>query len=152
MKAVIIIIIVILLVGGGYYLYKSSHATAMPTPTTQTAMQSGSHQGSRPSGSPRGHLGNMPAGSKPIFGDVTAVNSNTLTVQMQSRKGSGTTTTLTVDLTSSTQYTGGSQSTIKNGTRIAGYGTANSNGSITAEKLTINPTFPTRGTPSSNGY
>jgi len=156
MKVAVTIIIIILLVGGGYYLFMSHTSmqgqTATAAPTQATSNQSGSHQYPRPSGGARRFgkgMPNMPAGSKPIFGDVTIVNGNTLTIKRQSRNGSGT--TITVDLTSSTQYTGGSQSDIQMGTRIAGYGTANSDGSINAEKITINPTFPTRGGSQNNG-
>ena len=67
----------------------------------------------------------------------------TLTVQRQGRNGSGT--TLTVDLTSTTQYTGGAQSDIQNGTRIGGYGTKNTDGSINAQQIMINPSQPARG-------
>jgi PDZ domain-containing secreted protein len=59
------------------------------------------------------------------------------------RNNSGT--MITVDLTSSTLYNSGSQSDIQKGTHIAGYGTKNSDGSINAEKITINSTFPTIG-------
>jgi len=156
MKTFIIVIIIILLVGGGYYLFMHSHSNIQEqnasAPTQEASNQTGSHQYPHPSGTKgfgRGQFGNMPSGSKPIFGQVTAVNGNTLTVQRQSRNGNGT--TITVDLSSSTQYTGGSQNNIQNGTRIAGYGTANSDGSINAEKITINPTFPTRGNSQNNG-
>lgn len=154
MGKVIGIIIVVVLLAGGFYLatHKSAlhqllgqTAQVMPTPTQTVAMHStGTHQYPHPSGGAgRGHFGNMPSGSIPIFGQVTAVNGSTLTVQRQSRNGSGT--TITIDLTSSTQYTGGSQSSIQTGTRIGGYGTTNSDGSINAEQIMINPTFPGRG-------
>lgn len=150
MKILIIIIIILLLIGGGYYIFM--HTAMQGQNSTVQTQTTGSNQYPRPSGARafgKGQFGSMPSGSKPIFGLVTEVSGNTLKVQRQSRNGNGT--TLTVELTSSTQYTGGSQSNIQNGMRIAGYGTANSDGSINAEKITINPTFPTRGTPQNNG-
>lgn len=157
MKTLIIVIIVILLVGGGYYLFMHSHSITqgqnVPASSQSTnTNQPGSNQNPRPSGMHgfgKGQFGNMPSGSKPIFGLVTAVSGNTLTIQRQSRNGSGT--SITVDLSSATQFSGGSQSNIQNGTKIAGYGTANSDGSVNAQRITINPTFPTRGSSSNSG-
>ena len=154
MKKFFIIVIMLLLVGGGIYLFlnknksnavigqSSQPAVAQSQPT---AGQSGAmQQYPRPSGGAGGRrFGNMPQGSTPIFGQVTAVSGNQITVQRQSRNGNGT--SITVTLSSSTQYTGGSQSNIQIGTRIGGYGTANSDGSINAQQITINPSFGGRG-------
>lgn len=154
-KAILTIIVIAVLICGVYYFVTNTsfgkdmlgQAQVTPTPQqTATANPGGTmHQYSHNHGQGGfggGQFGNMPSGSTPIFGQVTAISGNTVTVQRMSRNGNGT--TITVDLTSSTQYTGGSQSTIQNGTRIAGYGTKNSDGSINAEKITINPSFPTR--------
>ena len=99
-----------------------------------------------PTGSPRGQgrMGNIPAGSQPIFGQVTAISGTQLTIQRQGRNGNGGTTVI-VNLTGTTQYTGGAQTDIQSGIRIGGYGTLNSDGSINAQQIMINPTMPNRG-------
>lgn len=103
---------------------------------------------------------NLPQGERPFFGTVTNVNGSVLTVQMQGMmfrpmmRHPQTTITptltltppaprsITVDLTSSTTYTGGTQSDITTNTKVSGVGTSNSDGSITAIKIQINPTPP----------
>ena len=110
-----------------------------------------------PSGSMRWEKGNkmhIPQGERPFFGTVTAVTGSTLTVTMQRpmmmRSHISITPsitppepkTITVTLASSTTYTGGTQSDITTGTKIAGVGTVNTDGSITAVKVSINPTMP----------
>ena len=79
--------------------------------------------------------GNFPAGSRPIFGQVASVSGSSFTVQ--SRRGG----TLTIKITSSTQFTNGSQSDLASGVRVGGYGSPNSDGSINAQSLIINPSF-----------
>lgn len=94
---------------------------------------------------------------------MTAVNGATLTLQMTMPQGfmmmrrhyspsvtptitpasTPTPKTLTIMLTSSTKYTGGSESDITVNTKVAGVGTLGSDGSLTATQVTINPTFPT---------
>lgn len=151
MKKAIIFIIVLLLLSGGLYLafHKNIISQALgQSPITSSApiqTTAGQQPNMQPSvsGSPnRGKFANMPAGSQPIFGQVTAVNGNQLSVQRQSRNGN--TTSLTVNLSASTQYTGGVQSDISSGTRIGGYGTKNSDGTINAEQIMINPTIGNR--------
>lgn len=142
------------------------------TPSTQQANISGTPASSSGMmymhGKGRGGKMQLPAGEKPFFGTVTNVSGSTLTVQMGGMMGmmhsmrmkNPTTTvtitppaprTVTVDLTTSTTYTGGAQSDIAVNTKIAGIGTSNSDGSITALKVQINPTmpsgFPHRPTP-----
>ena len=155
MKKIIVILIIIVLIGGGLYLVAHKSLvkqligqSTQPSPAASQSMagqQSGTtQQYPRPSGGFGGRqFGNMPQGSTPIFGQVSAVSGNQLTIQRKSRNGNGT--TITVDLTSSTQYSGGSQSDIQTGTRIGGYGTANSDGSINAQQIMINPSFGNRG-------
>ncbi|HUD44653.1 MAG TPA: hypothetical protein VMR41_03880 [Patescibacteria group bacterium] len=97
---------------------------------------------------------NIPVGEKPFFGTVTAVSGSILTIQTQPtirmRPNAPTVTitppptqTLTINLDSSTKYTGGSQSDITTNTKVAGIGKTNSDGSLTALQISINPTIPT---------
>lgn len=137
--------------------FHGSQSTPPPAIQPQTVQQSTNADTATPSGTMRHGFGKnmqLPAGERPFFGTVTNVNGSTLTVQMQrgmrpmgpnsnSISPSPTTSqTVTITLTSSTQYSGGSQSDIITNTRIAGIGNANSDGSITAVKIQINPTMP----------
>jgi hypothetical protein len=103
----------------------------------------------------RGMMMKLPAGERAFFGNVTAVNGSTLTVQRQIMRfrpyGNGNAPspavspmpqTITVTINSSTKISGGSQSNISTSSRIAGIGTVQSDGSITAIQLRINPTMP----------
>ena len=148
--------------GGATSANQQANGTA--NNTTQNSNQ-WSHTGSG-SGKmrPGGRMMKIPSGDQAFFGVVTNVNGNTLTVQRQMRMmghgNSNSTTptitpslpqTITVDLTGSTNYTGGTQSSITTNTRIAGYGTVNSDQSIDAVQIRINPTmqggFPHHGGP-----
>lgn len=142
----------------------------MPTHVNQSpASSQATISGSlRPSGMPygRGKGMQLPNGERPFFGTVTAVNGSTLTVQMMMsmrhfRNPSitptititpGATQTTTILLTGSTKYTRGTQSNITVNTKVAGVGTVNSDSSITALQVTINPTMPgSRGFRIQNG-
>lgn len=94
-------------------------------------------------------------GERPFFGTVTAVSGSTLTIQIQffnrpfrnplsTSSTPSTTQTLTINLDRSTLYTEGSQSDITPNIKIAGVGKVNSDGSITAAQIRINPTMPSR--------
>lgn len=87
---------------------------------------------------------NLPAGSKPFFGTIASVSGSQITVSGFSRTSSSTVSTI-VDITSGTQFQGGAQSALVTGAKVAGYGTANSDGSINATNVQINPTFGGRG-------
>jgi hypothetical protein len=101
-----------------------------------------------------GLMANIPAGSKPIFGQVSSVSGSRIVVTSMSRQGSGagtdstttpTKTTINVTLASSTIFSGGTKDTIVIGTLIFGYGTVNADGSINATNIQINPTMPSSG-------
>lgn len=90
------------------------------------------------------HFGNFPAGSIPIFGNIASVAGNALVIQR--RNG----TLLNVFVNNNTQYTGGTQTNLAANTRVGGYGTKNSDGTIIAQKLIINPSFGNRNSGNSN--
>ena len=113
-------------------------------------------------GAPRGNMPNIPAGSKPFFGQVASINGDTVTITSMSRRGGSangdpsaaaattaasapTTTTVSVTLTGSTVFSGGTKDAIVSGVRLFGYGTTNADGSITATNIQINPTRPAGG-------
>ena len=149
---------------------------AIPHTQAQTNLQANVSPNASPSGKFKG-MGrrmNLSQGERPFFGTVTNVNGSTLTLQMQMpmmrfrRNPSITPTislpepqTITVTVDSSTQYTGGSLSDITTNTKIAGVGKVNSDGSIAALQIRINPPMPSgmpmmrdfhgKGQPGENG-
>lgn len=83
----------------------------------------------------QGRFGNQ--GSRPVLGQVVSIGDKSVTVKMQD--GS----TKIVIISGSTSINKAAQGTIsdlKEGTTIAAFGTANSDGSITAQNIQINPT------------
>ena len=81
----------------------------------------------------------IPKGQKPFFGKVTNVKDSVLTIQ-----SAGMTKTLTIKLDKTTIYSGGKQSDIDKDINIAGIGKINSDNSVTATKLEIKQTVPTK--------
>jgi len=99
-------------------------------------------------------MSNIPAGSKPFFGQIASVDGSKITISSPMRNRNNATTgeaaigssaSVSVTLTSGTTFTGGSKSDLANGTRVFGYGVANSDGSVVATNIQINPTMPGGG-------
>ncbi|MDD5489425.1 MAG: hypothetical protein PHP25_01945 [Candidatus Moranbacteria bacterium] len=117
----------------------SDNAT-IPNPTTNPNAEENIPSPGKPgSGHPQGAPQSIPDGSKPFFGQVSAVSGNKITLSSMNNS------TVTVIISSSTEFTGGIKSDIKTRTRVAGYGTAGSGESIEAVKIMINPTMPSGG-------
>lgn len=94
--------------------------------------------------------GNLPQGEQRFFGTVTNANGSTLTLQMQSRSQGSAAKSVTVTLNGSTTYTGGAETDITANTRVTGVGQTNSDGSLTAISVQINPVMPS-GFPQGRG-
>lgn len=105
-----------------------------PTPSQNTAP---SDTNSTPK--QHGQWQNMPDGSKPFFGQITAVSGSQITISSRNN------TTAKVTFSDATSFGGGTKNNLSSGTKIAGIGTSNSDGSITATKIQINPTMPSDG-------
>ena len=130
-------------IGGFFHGGAAVHSSINQPQPSQQVNTIGTPSGIMNRGYGFGHKKNLPNGERPFLGTVTNVNGSTLTIQGQGRMmGNGQ--TITVDLTANTQYKGGSQSDIKSGSRIAGYGIANSDGSINAQQVMINQMMPNR--------
>lgn len=98
-----------------------------------------------------GHMINIPAGSKPFFGQIASIDGLKLVISSSMKNhnnadsagtSGGTSSTVTVVLNSNTTFGGGTKDNLASGVRIFGYGTANSDGSITAANIQINPSRP----------
>lgn len=93
-----------------------------------------------------GTFGSLPEGSRPFFGTVKSVDGSLVILSsFRGREGGSGDTSLAVKVSGSTEISGGIQSDIAGGTRIAGYGPENDDGSIAAEKIQINPELPQGG-------
>lgn len=135
---VVIGVVAIALIGGVVFLVVY-HKQPANNSVLGSNSQNSNFGGPNGQGRGRGNFPQLPAGAKRIFGQITSVNGENITVQ--GRNGN----TLNIKLNDSTKYSGGSKTDLAVNTRIAGYGSANSDGSITAEQLMINPTFGGRG-------
>ena len=117
----------------------SDNAT-VPNPTANpNAEESLPSPGKPGSEHPQGAPQSIPDGSKPFFGQVSAVSGSKITLSSMNNS------TVTVIISSSTEFSGGIKSDIKAGTKVAGYGTTDSGGSVEAVKVMINPTMPSGG-------
>lgn len=133
----IIGVVAILLIAGIGFLVLHKNSSSTSVLSANSTNQNPANQRFGRSGGGRGFRGNLPAGATPIFGQITNVTDNSITV-------SGRNGDLNVVLNASTKYTGGTKSDLKANDRVFGYGTSNSDGSITAQQITINPSFPGR--------
>ena len=91
----------------------------------------------RPSGGAMPNF-QLPEGSQPFFGTVSNFDSSSFTVQ-------GPRDTLKILVTSSTEFKGGTSSDLKDDVQIMGYGTKNTDNTITALQIQLNASVPERG-------
>ncbi|MCX6762809.1 MAG: DUF5666 domain-containing protein [Candidatus Moranbacteria bacterium] len=119
----------------------SDNATVPNSTTNPNAEENIPSPGKPGSEHPQGAPQSIPDGSKPFFGQVSAISGSKITLSSMNNS------TVTVIISSSTEFTGGIKSDIKAGIKVAGYGTTGSNGSIEAVKIMINPTMPSGGKP-----
>jgi Cu/Ag efflux protein CusF len=135
----IIVIIVVLIVAGGSFF------AGMKYQQSQTASRYGGGQGqffqtgTNGQGGQRqgrfGGTGGRGFGGATV-GEVVSVDANSITVKLQNGSSK------IVDINSNTTYSksdSASASDIKTGDRIAAFGATNSDGSITAQNVQLNP-------------
>ena len=77
-------------------------------------------------------------GNRPVVGEILSMDATTITIKMQD--GSSKIVLLS-DKTVFNKSTEGSKADLRTGTRIAASGTDNSDGSVTASTVQINPMF-----------
>ena len=88
--------------------------------------------------------GNRPNGFRPVSGEVVNIDDKSMTVKMMD---GSTKIVILSDNATYNKSADGSKSDIKAGTQIAVFGTENSDGSVTAQNVQINPVMRMNGTP-----
>ncbi len=98
----------------------------------------------------QGQIGMMRGGANnrgfggAVIGDIVSIDNDSLTVKLSDGSSK------IVNLSSATTYSKtetGAKTDLKAGTKIAAIGTANSDGSVTAQNIQINPAFRMLGRP-----
>ncbi len=136
MTIIIVIVVGVAAFFGGMQYQKSQGAT------NANGMQFGqAGQGSR-----QGRPGNGRGFGNATVGEIVSVDANSITVKLPD--GSSKIVNISGSTTFSKTQTA-AKSDVKTGMRIAAFGTSNSDGSITAQNVQLNPMFRTglRGTP-----
>ena len=126
-KFIAVTIILLLLVGGGSF-YAGMKYQESKSP------RGGSFQGDRA----RQFQQRFGQGARPVNGEIISKDDKSITVKMQD--GSSKIVLLT-DKTTINKSAEGSKSDIKVGEIVAVFGTENSDGSVTAQNVQLNPQF-----------
>lgn len=130
----------------------ASGTPEMTPPTDQATMASGTlpqmpadGSGSQPpqkrGTSTPGNPGqmNLPDGQQPFFGEISAISGDAFTIKERNDS------TRTIKLTNETKFESGAKSDLTVGTNIAGSGPTETDGTISALTIRIDPTMPTGG-------
>lgn len=111
---------------GGMQYQKSQMSTSLPT------------FGDRPGGGPAGNTRFGGArGSQAVIGEIISIDDKSVTVKLQD--GNSKIVILSTSTSVNKQATG-SVVDLKEGERVAVFGTSNSDGSVTAQSIQLNPT------------
>jgi Cu/Ag efflux protein CusF len=149
MVTIIVAVIVAAVAFFGGMKYQQMQVTAGVSANGSQYGQGGQGQGGQggQGGARRGQFGNRNGGA--TVGEVVSLDANSITVKLQDGSSkivniAATTTYSKTDTASSTD--------VKSGDRIAAFGPSNSDGSITAQNIQLNPMFMNRGgTPGVSG-
>lgn len=101
-------------------------------PTFAGFNQNGRNQGLRQGG----QAGNRFQGGRPVIGEIISSDDKSITVKMQD---GSTKIVIVSDGTSINKAAEGSKADLKKGETVAAFGTQNSDGSITAQNIQLNP-------------
>lgn len=134
-NTIIVTILLLIVVGGGAFYggmkYQQSQGRSGFGQFAQSNTGNGTGQGfGRNSG--RGNFGGA------TVGEIVSMDSNSITVKLQDGSSK------IVNLSDSTTYSktdSGSKTDLKTGERVAAFGTSNSDGSVTAQNIQLNPAF-----------
>lgn len=142
---IITMLVVIIVAAGAFYggmLYQKSQARGT---FGQYGMMGGQNRFGQ-AGAAGGMMrqgGNRGFGGA-VVGDIVSIDNDSLTVKLQD--GSSKIVNLSATTTYSKTETG-AKSDLKAGTKVAAIGTTNSDGSVTAQNIQINPAFRMMGRP-----
>lgn len=132
-NSMVVTIVVAVVVGAGAFFggmeYQKSQAPSL------TGGQAGAGQFQRGTGGGfgSGRGGNL-QGSRPVSGDILSSDASSVTVKMQD---GSTKIIILSDKTMINKATAGTKDDLKTGTRISAFGTTNSDGSVTAQMITL---------------
>lgn len=123
----IAVVLIIVALGGGFFAGMKYQQSKSP------AVRFGNFQGAR-----NGNFGQRgtTAGFRPLNGDIISMDDKSITVKLQD--GSSKIVLLS-DTTAFSKSTNGSKSDLKTGEKVAVFGTENSDGSVTARSVQLNP-------------
>ncbi|KKU03386.1 MAG: hypothetical protein UX99_C0010G0007 [Candidatus Amesbacteria bacterium GW2011_GWB1_47_26] len=130
-KLIIIVVVLLILVGGGSFFAGTKYQQGR---RGQFAGQFSGQQGD--------HTNQFRQGSgfglRPVNGEIISSDDKSITVKLQD--GSSKIVLLS-DTTTFSKSAEGAKSDLKVGERVAAFGTTNSDGSVTAQNVQINPAF-----------
>jgi hypothetical protein len=147
-QIIVAVVATAIVVGGGSFYFGMKYGTA----SSATAQSSGyanenTSGGTRGAGGARGQRGG--AGGGFVSGDIIAVDNTGMTIQLRNSGGQGSSTptegtgSKIVLFDASTQVMKTAQGSLKDltvGEQVTTTGTANSDGSVTAQSIQIRPT------------
>lgn len=126
----IIGILVVALVAGGAFFAGMKYQQSK-TPARGTGFQMTNGQNFRPGGRGQGQ-----AGFRPVTGDILSVDGNSITVKL----ADGTSKIVFIsEKTAINKAATATKDELKVGIRIAAYGTDNTDGSVSAQNIQLNP-------------
>jgi hypothetical protein len=130
---IIVVVVAVAAFFGGVFYQKSQRSSA----ASQFAQNRTPRIGQGQFGANRNTAGRGGFGGA-VIGDVVSVDADSLTVKLQDGSSK------IVNLSKSTTYSKtdtGSKDDIKTGTKVAAIGSTNSDGSVTAQNIQLNPAF-----------
>lgn len=126
MKNIVMIILMILIAGGAFFAGMKYQGGKQPA-------LSGQFNGSR---NRMGLGAGNRAGFRPVSGEIISADSNSITVKLQD---GGSKIVILSDKTQINKAETASKNELKTGVKVAVFGTDNSDGSVTAQNIQLNP-------------
>lgn len=145
MKNPVIITVIIALVGGAAFFGGMQYQKTQTSSPMQGQFRG--PNGSAPQGGFQGRAGGTNQGMMPVSGEIISQDDTSITVKMQD--GSSKIVILSDDTTIN-KASEGTKSDLKTGETVTAFGTTNSDGSITAQNVSIGGNMMFRGGPGSN--